>query len=156
MPTLPLTLWPWPNLAPSASVFTCMMLCGVETRPLLPLPWLTTSTWSQGYPVFYCPDPWQGHWAGQGNGGRQWILSVLFFKEKYSLFRAYGNFSECCALFVHLFVTPEYWAARMGPEIAPMLSSEAQLSEGRSRHRLDSKILFEVLSLIPGDGWGRM
>lgn len=89
-------------------------------------------------------------------GGRQWILSVLFFKEKYSLFRAYGNFSERCALFVHLFVTPEYRAARMGPEIAPMLSSEAQLSEGRSSHRLDSKILFEVLSLIPGDGWGRM
>lgn len=52
----------------------------------------------QGYPVFYRLDPWQGHWAGQGNTGEDKEYSVLFFKEKYSLFQAYGNFQSVAVL----------------------------------------------------------
>lgn len=44
MPALLLTLKPQPTLASSASVFTCMTLHGVVTRPFLPFPWLIAST----------------------------------------------------------------------------------------------------------------
>lgn len=75
---VPLTPWLWFTPAPSTSVFTCTMLCGVVTRPLLP-PQLTASTQPQDYPVFYCPDPWQGHRAGQGNRGENNGYSLGFF-----------------------------------------------------------------------------
>lgn len=78
MPALSLTPWPWPTPALSTSVFTCMMLHGVVPTPAFP--WLTASTQSQGYPIFYRPDPWQGHRAGQGKGGGEENngYSVLF------------------------------------------------------------------------------
>lgn len=92
VPALPLTPWPWPTPAPSTSVFTHMMLCGVVTRPLLPLPRLTASTWPQGYPVFYRPDPWQGHRAGQGNGGRTMNTLFCFLKKNTVYFRLMETF----------------------------------------------------------------
>ena len=75
VPALPQTPWPWPTPAPSTSVFICMMLCGVVTRPLLPLPWLTASTWPPGLPSILSSRPLAGPLGRTGeHGGGQRIL----------------------------------------------------------------------------------
>lgn len=121
VPALSLTPWPWPTPAPSTSVFTCMMLHGVVPTPPA-FPWLTASTQSQGYPIFYRPDPWQGHRAGQGKGGRggeQWILCFVLFLKKIQFISGLQKLSEhCCAPFAHLFVQStrlQGWAQKLLP-----------------------------------------
>ena len=79
VPALPQTPWPWPTPAPSTSVFICMMLCGVVTRPLLPLPWLTASTWPPGLPSILSSRPMAGPLGRTGeHGGGQRILCFVF------------------------------------------------------------------------------
>lgn len=104
---------------------------GGDQTPLAS-PQLTASTQPQGYPVFYCPDPWQGHRAGQGNGRKQWILFfvVVFLKKIQFISGLQKLLEHCCAPFVYLFICPKYQAASVGPETVPLLSSEAQLPEG--------------------------
>lgn len=106
------------------------MLCGVVTRPLLPLPRLIASTQPHGYPVFYRPDPWQGHRAGQVTGGRTMDTLCFVFLKKNTVYFGLTETFRVLSLFVHLFVCPKYQAAKVGPETAPLLSSEAQLPEG--------------------------
>lgn len=67
VPALPLTPWPWPTPALSTSVFTHVMWDGDQTPPASPMAYSFSP--APSYPVFYRPDPWQGHRAGQGNGG---------------------------------------------------------------------------------------
>lgn len=65
-----------------------------------------------------------------GNRGEDNGYSLFcFFKEKYIYFGLTETF-RVLSPFVHLFVCPKYQAAKVGPETAPLLSSEAQLPEG--------------------------
>lgn len=138
---MPLTPWPWFTPAPSTSVFTCTFMWGGDQTPLAS-PQLTASTQPQGYPVFYCPDPWQGHRAGQGNRGENngYSVFVFCFLKKIQFISGLQKLLEhCCAPFVHLFICSKYQAASMGPETVPLLSSEAQLPEGCCQCYLQSK-----------------
>lgn len=94
--------WSWSTTAPQL-----VSSSWVVTSHLLPLPRLTASTWPQGYLVFYCPDPWQGHRAGQGNKGgwgRQWILFLFFFFKKNTVcFRFMETLKVLHLLFVQSF-----------------------------------------------------
>lgn len=93
VPALPLTLRPWPSPAPSASVFTRYMGQGPDPSCLSHGLQLPPGPKATQYFIVQTHGRATGQDRGMGGEDNGYSL-FCFFKEKYSLFRAYGNFQS--------------------------------------------------------------